>query len=148
MACAERANPEAEMRRLWRLVFLLQILVPAIAAAAEQSIFVELNAAEAAENRCRLTFLIHNRRDSGLDTLKLDMALFDRDGIIYRRMATELGPVRAGKTNVRAFLLDGNCEQIGSVLVNDVTACGPGDAGACIDAVELASRVKGVRFYK
>ncbi len=140
------------MRSAWRLVpilscVVLQLVLAQLAAAAE-NIAVELNSAETADNRCRLTFLTHNRGDSAIDSLKLDMALFDHDGIIYRRMATELGPMRAGKTNVRTFLLDGNCEQIGSVLVNDITACVPGEVSACLDALELSSRVKGVRFYK
>ena len=74
--------------------------------------------------------------------------MFNREGIIHRRMATELGPVRAAKTNVRTFLLDGNCDQVGSILVNDITACVPGDPGACLDALELSSRIKTVRFYK
>lgn len=136
------------MRRMWRTVVMLQVLVPALAYAAEQNLLVELNAAENADNRCRLTFLVENKRDTGLESFKLDLAVFNREGIIHRRMATELGPVRAAKTNVRTFLLDGNCDQIGSILVNDITACIPGDPGACLDALELSSRIKTVRFYK
>src|SRR5712691_9593550 len=109
------------MRRVWRTVLMLQVLLPVFAHAAEQNLLVELNAAETADNRCRLTFLVENKKDTGLDSIKLDLAVFNREGIIHRRMATELGPVRAAKTNVRTFLLDGNCDQIGSILVNDIT---------------------------
>jgi hypothetical protein len=136
------------MRRVWRTVLMLQVLLPVFAHAAEQNLLIELNAAENADNRCRLTFLVENKQVTGIESIKLDLAVFNREGIIHRRMATELGPVRAAKTNVRTFLHDGNCDQIGSILVNDITACVPGDPGACLDALALSSRVKTVRFYK
>jgi hypothetical protein len=139
---------EAEMRRAWRIVMMVPVVLPVIAYAAEQNLLVELNAAENADNRCRLTFVVENKREMPFESIKLDLALFDKEGIIHRRMATELGPVRGTKTNVRTFLVDGKCEQIGSVLVNDITACVPGDPGACLDALGLTSKVKTVRFYK
>src|SRR6266487_4715036 len=105
---------EAEMRRVSHTVLMLPVLVPMLAYAAEPNLLVELNAAENADNRCRLTFVVENKRDVPFESIKLDLALFDREGIIHRRMATEFGPVRAAKTNVRTFLVDGKCEQIGS----------------------------------
>lgn len=136
------------MQGLWRFLLAIPVLLPALAAAAEQNIMIELNSAENADGRCRLTFLIENKKDTAIDSIKFDLAVFNRDGIIHRRLASEFGPVRAMKTNVRTFPVDGDCAQIGSVLVNDITACVPGNAGACLDALELSSRVKTVRFYK
>jgi hypothetical protein len=49
---------------------------------------------------------------------------------------------------VRTFSTDGDCSQLGSILVNDVTACAPGEPVACMDALALSSRVKNVRLYK
>ena len=49
---------------------------------------------------------------------------------------------------VRAFAVDGDCRQIGSILVNDVTACAPGEPGACLDGLGLSSRIEALRFYK
>ena len=34
------------------------------------------------------------------------------------------------------------------MLVNDVSACMPGDTNACLDGLSLTSRVKDVRLYK
>jgi hypothetical protein len=110
------------------------------------SVNVELNTVESTENRCRLTFVIENKAKEALDSLKLDLPVFNPQRIVQRRLATELGPVRAGKTIVKTFALEGGCGEIGSILVNDVT-CAP-KAEACIDTVELSSRVKGVRLYK
>ena len=70
------------------------------------------------------------------------------DGGILRRLLTEMGPVRAAKTIVRTFPIDADCHQISAILVNDVTACTPGEPGACLDGLALSSRVKTLRFYK
>jgi hypothetical protein len=135
------------MRILRRTLVAVSVLVPAFAHA-EDLARLELNAAENADNRCRLTFLIENKTARAIDSLKLDLALFNLDGVIQRRMVTEMGPVRGQRTNVRTFPTDGDCGQIGAILVNDVTACAPGEATACMDGLALSSRVKNVRLYK
>jgi ABC-type spermidine/putrescine transport system permease subunit II len=61
---------------------------------------------------------------------------------------TEMGPVRSLKTIVRAFVIDVECGQIGSILVNEVTACAPGNPNGCLDGLTLSSRLKELRFYK
>ena len=48
----------------------------------------------------------------------------------------------------RFHLIDGACDDIGAILLNDVTSCAPGDANACLERAELSSRVDKVRFYK
>jgi hypothetical protein len=125
---------------------LLMLLAPTLAFAAED-MRVELNAAENAEGRCRLTFVIENK-GAPRDTLKLDLALFNTEGAVYRRMIVDLAPVRSAKTIVKTFAVEGECAQLGAVLVNEVAACTPGDPNACLDALALSSRLKGVRFYK
>jgi hypothetical protein len=136
------------MRRILRTLLLLPVVIPALAIAAEQTLMVELNAAETASNKCSVTFLVENKNPNGIESIKLDLAIFNPEGIIQRRMVTELGPVRAAKTSVKTFALDGECAKIGSILVNDVTVCTPGDPGACLDQLALTSRIKSVRFYK
>ena len=109
---------------------------------------LELNATEPADNRCRMTFLIENKSTRNIDSLKLDLAMFDPEGVIQRRMIVEMGPVRGKRTNVRTFSSDGECSQLGAILVNDVSACAPGEPTACLDGLALSSRVKNVRLYK
>ncbi len=41
--------------------------------AAEQKFYVELNSAETAESRCRLNFVVQNKSDAALDSMKLDL---------------------------------------------------------------------------
>jgi hypothetical protein len=130
-----------------RLAILCALAMPVAASAQTASVHVELNTVETADNRCRITFVIENKGKEALDSLKLDLAVFNTQRIVQRRLATELGPVRGTKTVVKTFALDGACGEIGSILVNDVT-CAPGAANACLDGLELSSRMKGVRLYK
>jgi hypothetical protein len=135
------------MRRVACALSLLSVLLPASVRGAEQ-IGLELNTAETADNRCRLTFVIENKAERAIDSIKLDLALFNPEGIIQRRMIIEMGPVRGQKTTVRTFLVEGACNQLGAILINEVTACAPPEPGACLDGLALSSRIKDIRLYK
>jgi hypothetical protein len=126
----------------------VQLLAQHAAVAAEGKFLLELNTIESVENRCRLNFVIENKSDTTVDSMKLDLVVFGSDGGILRRLLTEMGPVRPLKTAVRAFVIDVECGQIGSVLVNDVTACAPRNPNDCLDGLALSSRLKDLRFYK
>ena len=117
------------------------------AAHAEQNVRVELNTMESTETQCRMTFVVENKSAS-LDSLKLDLVVFNTESIVYRRLITEMGPVRSGRTIVKTYAIDTKCAQVGAVLVNDIAACTPGDTNACLDGLSLSSRVKDVRLYK
>jgi hypothetical protein len=134
------------MRSVW--IAAVCVLGATLARAEDSMARLELNAVDNVDNRCRLTFLIENKTSASIDTIKLDLALFNQQGVIQRRMVTEMGPVRPKRTNVRTFPTDTDCAQIGSILVNDVTACAPADANACMDGLDLSSRVTTIRLYK
>ena len=136
------------MRGVLRAFVVLQVLLPLCAFAADENVLVELNSIESADNRCRLNIEVQNKSPVAIESIKLDLVGFDTDGGILRRLITEMGPVRAAKTVVRAFIVDIDCHQLGAVLVNDVTACMPGEPGVCLDGLSLSSRVKTVRLYK
>jgi hypothetical protein len=108
---------------------------------------VELNKLDDVENQCHMTFVIGNK-SAALQSLKLDLVVFDTEKVVYRRIITEMGPVRGGRTIVRTFPIDSKCDRIGAVLVNDVSACVPGEREACLDGLNLSSRVGNVRLYK
>lgn len=121
---------------------------PAPAAEASDKILVELNALDPIKEMCRVSFVIRNPAPEPLASIKLDLAVFNSEGIVQRRLVAELGPVRAAKTMVKAFELDRPCAQLGSLLVNDVTECAPADPATCLDRLQLASRAPGVKFFK
>ena len=126
---------------------LLLIASPAFSAPNEP-IRVELNLAESVQSKCRLSFLIENKSETPIERLTPDLAIFNRDGIIQRRLVAELGPVYRSKTIIKTFEIEGECGQIGSILINDITACSPGDPGLCLDRLVLSSRVPGVSLFR
>jgi hypothetical protein len=136
------------MRTVFRAVLIFQLVFPAALALATEPISVELNGGEMLDNRCVLTFVIENKGKDSLDTLRLNMFLFNQENRVYRRMVPEMGPVRGEKTVVKLFPLDGPCSDIRSVLVNDVSACAPIKQDVCLDNLALSSRMPNVRFYK
>ena len=133
--------------RIVTLSIVLSMLASVAAQAADHNIRVELNALEGTETQCRMTFVVENKSAS-LDSLKLDLVVFNTESIVYRRILTEMGPVRSGRTMVKTFAIETKCASVGAVLVNDISACVPGEPNACLDGLTLASRVKDVRLYK
>jgi hypothetical protein len=104
---------------------------------------VELNRLEDAGGGCRLTLVVSNPGSQRFEQLKLDLVLFDTDGVVARRLAVETGPVRANKTVVRLFeAADLPCAGIGRLLLNDVVACSGADGpvDGCLDRLATASR--------
>jgi hypothetical protein len=138
---------EAGMRSVAASIIALSLLAALPAPAAEQNVRVELNAFESTDTQCRMTFVIENK-SAALESLKLDLVVFNSESVVYRRLITEMGPVRGGRTIVKTFAIDTKCAQVGAVLVNDVSACTPGEPNACLDGLALSSRVNNVRLYK
>jgi hypothetical protein len=94
------------------------------AKAQENSIAIELNKLEPQGNQCRAYLVIQNKSSTNFSELKLDLVLFKPDGVIGRRFAVELAPLKANKRTVKLFDLEGTaCDQVGSFLINDVMEC-------------------------
>lgn len=111
---------------------------------------VELNKLEAQSNACRVYFLIENGGPA-IKTLKLDLFVLGRDGVVEKRLAVETAPIAASKTIVKLFDLAGvPCERVGKVLLNDVMTCDAGGEApaACLDRVETTSRAPEVPFVR
>src|SRR5690606_38608195 len=77
----------------------LSVFVPVAAQAADHNIRIELNTLEGTETQCRMTFVVENK-SAALDSLKLDLVVFNTESVVYRRILTEMGPVRSGRTIV------------------------------------------------
>lgn len=123
------------------LALLMQ--VGAAAAVDAPGLRVELNRLEPVGDACRVYLVLANGTADSFNAFKLDLVLFDTDGVIARRLAVEAAPLRAEKTSVKLFDLDAlACDRVGSVLVNDVLACGTaaGPVEDCVGRIETASR--------
>lgn len=133
------------------LIFALAAVACQPAArAAEGDITLELNKLEGLDAACRAYILLTNKTKAAFSSLKLDLVMFDKDGIVARRVAVEAAPIVAGKTSLKVFDIQGlKCDGIGRVLLNGVMSCS-GDGGPRADCIGLiaASSRAGVPLIK
>jgi hypothetical protein len=111
----------------------------------QDSIAFELNKLEPSEKGCRAYIVVSNTSSTAYDAFKLDLVMFKTDGIIGRRFALNLAPIRPSKRSVKLFDLDDTkCEDIGSFLVNDVMECRAGDQTDqdCLARLKVSSLTK------
>jgi hypothetical protein len=113
-------------RRNWRFAALLGALTTLLAlhtasGAEPGGLLVELNKLEPQERACRAYVVVTNKTATAYQALKLDLILFQTDGVIGRRLAIDLGPLKPDKRTVKLFDLDATpCDQVGRFLINDV----------------------------
>lgn len=139
------SKPDRTPRRslVCLLVALLVAASGAAAAAQGEQVSVELNKLEPADDACRTYLVLENGFERELESLRLDLVVFDTDGIIARRLAVETGPLAAGTTRVKAFNFDRvDCDAVGRLLLNGVLDCETADGAVegCARAVEPSSR--------
>lgn len=140
-------------RKRAALALLSAGLVAAAQAGAQESpapVNVELNKLEARSSGCRAYLVLRNRSASRFTALKLDLVMFDPDGIVAKRLAVEAAPLPSEKTSLKVFdIADVGCERIGRVLLNDVLTCEhePAGSGECLAIVSVSSR-SGTEFMR
>lgn len=106
------------------------------------SISVELNKLEPNGSNCRAYLVVNNESKTGLKAFKLDLVLFQSDGVIGRRFAVDLAPLRPSKRSVKLFDIEGtSCDSVGSFLINDVVECEAesGQIDDCLGAISPSS---------
>lgn len=113
-------------------------------------LLIELNKLEPMESACRAYLLFENGTSADFGSLKLDLVMFNPDGVINRRLAVEGGPLPAGKTSVKLFDIEGvACTSVDRVLLNGVLSCSDaqGDRSDCLALIETGSR-SSADFFK
>lgn len=124
------------------VAFACLSLGTAAALAEPKALSVELNKLEPQGSGCRAYVVVQNDDDTSYTAFKLDLVLFQQDGIIGRRFAMDLAPLKAKKRTVKLFDLDNiPCDKIGSFLINDVVEC-TGETGPvenCLAGVSVKS---------
>ncbi|HEY9539019.1 MAG TPA: hypothetical protein VIS03_15605 [Kiloniellaceae bacterium] len=117
---------------------------PALAqAAGGETVSIELNKLEPQESACRAYLVVKNTGEQAFDSLKLDLVMFDRGGVVAKRLAVQAGPLPVGKTSLKVFDVEGNaCPDIGSILLNDVLECTPAPEapGGCLARIAVSAR--------
>jgi hypothetical protein len=118
---------------------------PAHPEGGQDSITLELNKLEPSEKGCKAYVVASNQSATSYDALKLDLVMFQTDGVIGRRFALELAPLRPSKRTVKMFELDGaKCDGIGSFLINEVMECksDTGPIADCLSRIKVNSLTK------
>lgn len=127
-----------------RIAFLLFMAcaIPAQAQTAAPVLAIELNALQASETGCRITFVVTNNLGSTLDLATTEIALFNTGGAIERIIKLDFKALIDGKSKVLQFNIpDLKCESVGRLLLNDITAC-QGDAlepAACLTQLKTTA---------
>jgi hypothetical protein len=127
----------------WRLgvatVLAVLAFLPSAAPRAQDSgtLSIELNKVESTEQGCLSVFLLDNETGHELHRFRLDLVVFDQKGVYAKQLLVDMAPLYEDKKTMASFLLgDAPCDDIGSVLINDVPQCENG-AGASLDCVKL-----------
>lgn len=108
------------------------------AATAGTGVGLELNKLEPEKDGCRLYMLFKNETAHDFTAFKMDVVVFDGDGIVDRRIALDAAPLNQGRTVLKTYPVAGmGCESIGSLLLNDVYECSDAN-GAVPDCSGLA----------
>lgn len=113
-------------------------------------VHVELNKLEASDKGCRAYMVLDNPGESSYQSFKIDLVLFQTDGVIGKRFSIDLAPLKPKKKSVKLFEIDGvHCDKIGSFLVNDVMEC-KADSGPLSNCLEnlKASTLTNVQLSK
>lgn len=85
---------------------------------------IELNKLEPADKGCRAYLVVNNSGSTAYQSFKVDLVLFQTDGVIGKRFSIDLAPLKPEKKTVKLFDIDGMaCDKIGSLLINDVMEC-------------------------
>ena len=105
---------------------------------------LELNRLESVDNICRSYFVVGNNLSEPLTELQLDTFFFGPDDVVRQRVALTFENVRAEREKVVLFDLDLACDDIGSILVNELLACtaASGPVEGCADTLAVSSRTE------
>lgn len=135
--------------KLGRLAVVLPVLSAAalvsgpVRAAEDGRVRIELNKLEPQKDACRAYLVLKNATDKAFKNLKLDLVMFDGEGVVARRVAVQGAPLAAGKTSLKVFDIQGvGCPGIGRILLNNVLECddASGSRDDCIGMISTSSR--------
>jgi hypothetical protein len=114
------------------------------AAEATGRLGIELNRLEPLDGSCRVYLVFENQLGTSLQSLQLELVLFDDQGFVSRRLTLDAAPIAADKTSVKLFdLSETQCDAMGRILINDVLEmAGPdGPLPSDVDQLELSSKL-------
>ena len=115
-----------------------------------ETVGIELNKLEPQGEACRAYLVVKNDGEQDYESLRLDLVMFDKAGVVAKRLAVQAAPLPVGKTSLKVFdITEHSCDDIGSILLNDVLECTPeaASAGGCLARISVSARGE-VKFLK
>mgnify|MGYP003654913920 FL=1 len=134
------------------MLVVVMMLWAGAAVAQDSKLNIELNSIAARDNICQVYIRVLNQTDAAYDVFKIDLAFFDKGGVINDRVLVDLAPLRARKTSIHVFdMPDLDCNNVGEVLLNDITECKAAEGAKapddCFAAVALSAKGD-IRFIR
>jgi hypothetical protein len=127
--------PRRQVGAVCAALGLLVLAQPLVAD--EPELRIELNKLEDTDQGCRSLFLVDNGTGHELNRFRIDLILFDQQGVYAKQLLLDMAPLNDDKKVLASFLLaEQPCSSIGSILVNGLPQCEDG-AGAQLDCVPL-----------
>ncbi len=112
---------------------------------------IELNKLEASEKGCQLAFVVNNSGADEFTSIKLDLVVFQPDGVIGSQLPLDLTGIRGSARTVKKFVFKGPaCDRYGSVMINGVMDCktATGPVERCLEGITVKSLVPNVALTK
>ncbi len=120
-------------------VMLLGGAGPSLAQGEKPDLSIELNTTKPLKDACQLMMVIDNRSSIRFNKFTLELVLFDKTGVITRPVLAAIGRLRPNKSpSVSVPLEDVICDDLGRVLLNEVTEC-EYEAEAKFDCTEVVA---------
>lgn len=129
--------------RKTQVALMMAALVAPAAGLAQDAphLSVELNAAQAQETGCKLSFVVTNSHAEDIAKAVFETVIFDANGQVSRLTLFDFGALPAGRPRVRQFVIPGTmCDGIGQVLINGAATCDGAADGACVQGLTLSTK--------
>ena len=126
--------------------FLIAAMAWGVAAgsAPAQDLQIGLNMLETRPEACRLTFVASNTTGVFIERLVIEAVLFTKAGRVAQFTLFDFAALPDGRQRVRQFDVAGlDCNDLGQVLLNGVSACDGADPATCAAAIRPSSTVDG-----
>ena len=105
-------------------VMLLGGAGPSLAQSEKPDLSIELNTTKPLKDACQLMMVIDNRSSIRFNKFTVELVLFDKTGVVIRQVFAAIGRLRPIKSHYVSFPIeDVICDDLGRVLLNEVTEC-------------------------
>jgi len=130
-------------RTLWFVAMFAILLTTSVAQADNGGVQIELNKLQQSNNACRAFLVTQNLTKKQFKKLQLDIVMFNKKGIISKRLAVGLGPLHPNQTSVKVFDINKTqCNNLGQFLMNGVLSCSTtkGPVKHCDSLISVSAR--------